>query len=79
MGVERTREKPTSAPIHSTQSALPIQTNPPLTHPPSPSPPPQIGDELVDPTGRYRIHKTHSARNVGTTVFKEMLIEKKKV
>ena len=38
--------------------------------------PPQ-GDELVSPDGKHRIHKTHSATNVGTSVFKELLIEKK--
>jgi hypothetical protein len=52
-----------------------------LLYPPflPPSLPPSLleGDELVDPTGRYRLHKSHSARNIGETVFKEMLIEKK--
>ncbi|GAB5037174.1 cupin 2 barrel domain-containing partial [Nannochloropsis oceanica] len=36
-----------------------------------------IGDELVDPTGQYRLNKSHSARNIGASIFKEMLIEKK--
>jgi len=48
-----------------------------LFFPPSLPPSLSEGDELVDPTGRYRLHKSHSARNVGKTVFKEMLIEKK--
>ena len=35
------------------------------------------GDDLVDKTGIYRINRTHSAKNVGDSVFREVLIEKK--
>ena len=49
----------------------------PTRNPSLPPSLPSSGDELVDPTGQYRLHKSHSARNVGASVFKEMLIEKK--
>jgi len=35
------------------------------------------GDDLVDSTGTYRINRTHSAKNIGNSVFREILIEKK--
>lgn len=35
------------------------------------------GDELVEVKGGSRIDKTHSARNVGESEFRELLIEKK--
>ena len=35
------------------------------------------GEDLVDTTGKYRINRSHSAKNVGDSVFREILIEKK--
>ena len=35
------------------------------------------GDDLLDSTGTYRINRTHSAKNIGNSVFREILIEKK--